>query len=61
MREEKQLVTAYLGAIGETNRWMASILLCGEQLTFKTDTGAEVTVISWEDGELYPHTVGQTN
>ena len=49
VQEEKQLDTAYLGAIGDTNRWMASILLCGVQLSFKTDTGVEVTVISLED------------
>ena len=29
VQEEKQLDTAYLGAIGDTNKWMASILLGG--------------------------------
>ena len=46
--EDQETDAGFLGAVraGEPNSLMTSILLNGQEMSFKMDTGAEVTVIS---------------
>ena len=37
---------AFLGSIGETQTWTMQLHLNGHPMTFKIDTGADVTVVS---------------
>ena len=54
VEEQVEVETVFLGPVGEgkssrEDSWMATILVSGQSLPFKIDTGADVTAISEED------------
>ena len=53
--QKSERADTFLDTIGEReeNFWLAHVLLLGRNITFKLDTGAEVTAISFEAWKVY--------